>query len=143
MILHVRKNALLRPVRSISDQFWSLLGTIFDPKTLQNGLRDPIEKSTKFWNPFFEFWTIFGRFWSPKWTVKFTPTTFFRPFWPLRGVLGPRAAPGRPRDPIFIDLGSIVDRFFSGCCRFWVDLWTLGPTICKPYNLNAAHIVQI
>ena len=111
MILHIHRNALLRPVRSILDQFGLLLATIFDPKTLQNGLRAPIEKSTKLWNPFFEFLTISGSFRTPKWSDKFTPTTFFPQLFSFAARLGAKVGPRSPQDPIWDDLWPILKDF--------------------------------
>ena len=44
-------------------QFVPIFGNIFDPKTLQNGLRDPLEKKV-------DFWYLFCRFFGPKVTLK-------------------------------------------------------------------------
>ena len=61
---HIGKNAMLRPLFSISVQFLPILGTIFDPKTFQNELWDPIENNTKFEHQFFEFFLDLGSPWG-------------------------------------------------------------------------------
>ncbi len=98
---------MLRPLRSIFARFRSIFGTIFDPETLQNEFRDPIEKNAKSWYPFFQFltnfWTIFGPPKSPK-NKKTAPDTTFNVLWSL-------FAPGRPRASILIDFLTFSDRF--------------------------------
>ena len=83
-----------------SGHFWAPFST---PETLQNGLRDPIEKSTKFWNPFFEFLTISGRLWGPKRLVILRWTNFFGAFLGFAARFGAEVGPRTPQDLILDD----------------------------------------
>jgi len=91
---HIGKNAMLRPLRSISVQFLPILGTIFDPKTLQNELWDPIEKNTKFQNPFLEFLLDLGSPWGPNSHPK---SMAISEGFHFGGKLGAEVGPGPPR----------------------------------------------
>ena len=62
-ILHIPQNAMRRLLHSIFVEFSLIFRPIFNPKTLQNSLRDPIETNVDFWYPFFRFW---GRFLGPR-----------------------------------------------------------------------------
>jgi hypothetical protein len=105
---HIGKNAMLRPLRSISVQFLPILGTIFDPKTLQNELWDPIEKNTKFEHPFFQFFLDSGSPWGPNFCPKRAGDigNFQGGF-----QLGAKVGPGTPQDTILVGFWSFFYDF--------------------------------
>ena len=102
---HIGKNAMLRPLRSISLQFLLISGTVFDPKTLQNELWDPTEKNTKFEHPFFEFFLNFWPPWAPKFHPKTIPIIEGFHFW---GQLGSKVGPGTPRTQFWLISGRFL-----------------------------------
>ena len=78
---------------------------IFDPKTLQNGLRDPLEKKVDFWYLFCRF---FGR--------------FLGPFGPLGEAIFAKKACHTLGERTFWPSGTPRGRFF-GFSSFFLPIW--------------------
>ena len=124
-ILHMRKNAMLRPLHSNFAKFWSIFGTIFNPETFQNELRDPIEKNIDLLYLFFQ---LFGDFWAPLGALggaifskngwhRLTGSTFepnlgpFGPPWDHFGSLDP------PKASFLTHFWLILDHFGQGLAK--------------------------
>ena len=78
-------------------KFWSISGAIFAPKTLQNCVRDPLEKTINS-APFFRFFTDFWPIVGPKTGDRVWIFGYFFVFLAAPGHLGAsrgaRTAPG-------------------------------------------------
>jgi hypothetical protein len=105
---HIGKNAMLRPLRSISVKCLPILGTIFEPKTLQNELWDPIEKNTKFEHPSFQFFLDSGSPWGPNFGPKRAADSYLFQ-WGFQ--LGAEVGPGTPQDTILVVFWPFLEEF--------------------------------